>query len=195
MATSDACEPMWPVLEPRLPALIGDDDDDALWRTAVSAIYRDAEYLCRYNPRKRAVRTIIGACSHWLRPHQTRWTADGGFAWPSGYQASTHSRHGVPEHDATLAFTWDPGATEWAPERDPAPRSALTLRVTVPTRTRRHAQAAVHTLWTPGPPPDPNRPMCQFYGFRRIDGAWVLRATSDASLAYERVATALNPSR
>lgn len=47
------------------------DDDPVLWEQVVgggSPLYAE-----------------VGGCSHWLRPHQTLWTAAGGFAWRVGF--------------------------------------------------------------------------------------------------------------
>lgn len=58
--------------------LLGSEDDPELWQVAVQHI------LAQLTPVP-GMLVELGRCSHWLRPHQTRWTADGGFAWPSGY--------------------------------------------------------------------------------------------------------------
>jgi hypothetical protein len=46
----------------------------------------------------------------------------------------------------------------------------LVFRVAVPARSCLHSQAAVHSVWQPGPPPLPRVPLVQFYGFRRRSG-------------------------
>jgi hypothetical protein len=76
---------LWRTFEPIIVPLLSGDDDPALWAAVVNAIYPDAQALCRSVAGRRRVLTQLGRCSHWLRPHQTRWTADGGFAWPTGY--------------------------------------------------------------------------------------------------------------
>jgi hypothetical protein len=35
--------------------------------------------------RRRIRYAEIGYCHRWISPHQTPWSADGGFAWPFGY--------------------------------------------------------------------------------------------------------------
>ncbi|MCG6987828.1 MAG: hypothetical protein LJF06_06575, partial [Gemmatimonadetes bacterium] len=87
---------IWAEFESVLVPLLGGEDDLELWATVVAEVYEDAEYLCRYNPSRRWIETEIGAGSHWLRPHQTRWTADGGFAYPVGYEGGRFSTWSLP---------------------------------------------------------------------------------------------------
>jgi hypothetical protein len=112
-----------------------------------------------------------GACSHWARPHQTRWTVAGGFAWPSGYLSRKgHSLNGLPELDWSVLFRLTDG--RWRPVANFQGQQKVVLRAAVPSRTTRHKQAAVDTLWLPS-----NRTV--FYGFRKLDGAWTCVANSD----------------
>src|SRR4051812_22170100 len=90
---------LWSAFEPVIDPLLGADDDPALWWAVVNSVYTDAQVLCRLVPRTWAVVTQLGRCSHWLRPHQTRWSADGGFAWLTGYGGRRSSRLGLPEFD------------------------------------------------------------------------------------------------
>lgn len=181
----------WEDFEPHVVPNLGDEDDVALWRACVADVYRDAAYLCQHNPKERWVETVLGSCSHWLRPHQTRWTADGGFAWPTGYAGAPFSRSGLPEHDWHVRMFFDFEQGSWTavdPRKRFAPRSLLTFRVSVPSRTTRHPQAAVHTIWIPGSPPCPKEQLVQFYGYRRGERGWELRATSDTPAPYGVVA-------
>ena len=61
-----------------LARFLGEDDDPELWRAALSYTLAEIEP----GPR---VPVEVGRCSHWLRPHRSRWTAGGGFACPTGY--------------------------------------------------------------------------------------------------------------
>ncbi len=150
--------------------LLNAEDDSALWRVAIEHIFTGLE---------RIPGTIveIGRCSHWLRPHQTRWTADGGFAWPTGYGGGTQSRDGLPQFDWSVALAWTGERWEVVNPKTAKGRALnFSLRITIPSRTTRHAQAAVHTLWMSDR--DAER---RFYGFRRKDGAWVCTAESDSA--------------
>jgi hypothetical protein len=161
------------------------DDDPCLWEAAIDEILTDAEFLCRGGNIARVVLAELGRCSHWLRPHQTRWTADGGFAWPTGYGGVGFSRSGLPEFDWSCAWRWDAETGRWALAERHRPKGCLVLRVALPARTRRHLQAAVHTVWTPGSPADPRREFIQFYGFRRRDGDWICTAYQGDRSPYE----------
>lgn len=74
-------------------------DDPNFWKTAVSILMTDAEYDIGDYLGGQNIYLEVGSCSHWLRPHQTRWKADGGFAWPSGYGSTSFSLRGLPELD------------------------------------------------------------------------------------------------
>ncbi len=151
--------------------MLGGDDDPTLWAAVVNAVYADAHALCRAAAGGVRVFTRLGRCSHWLRPHQTRWTADGGFAWPTGYGGRPSSRAGLPEFDWFAQWVWCPQSGRWRAAFGDPPPGQLLFRVAVPARSRRHQQAAVHTAWRPGTPPRPRRvPLVQFYGFRKGPG-------------------------
>lgn len=79
-------------------ATVFDGEDWAFWEVALSSIEQDtAHEIGDYEGR--TIVMELGVCSHWLRALQTRWTADGGFAWPSGYMGGQWSRSGLPEFD------------------------------------------------------------------------------------------------
>ncbi len=182
-------ENLWPVFEPTIAPLLWDDDDPTLWAAAVNAVYPDAQALCRYVTSRGRVLTRLGRCSHWLRPHQTRWTANGGFAWPTGYDGPSFSRTGLPEFDWFGQWEWCPKSGGWAVAAgDPSPGQLL-FRVAVPGRSRRHGQAAVHSVWQPGTPPQPRVPLVQFYGLRERSG-WSCTAyhAAPSDRVYELVA-------
>jgi len=60
--------------------------------------YQDARDLCSLklhremansvdDPGSEAISgLVVGACSHWVRPHNSRWNAAGGFVCPDGYK-------------------------------------------------------------------------------------------------------------
>jgi len=151
------------------------EDDPALWERVLQILAEDASAIESIKNGSQLY-TEVGSCSHWLRPHQTRWTAAGGFAWPTGYGGSAFSRTGLPGFDwsVTLQFTQAP--IGWViPEGFPTKRPN-SLRAAIPSRTTRHRQAAVHTLWPAGTLNAKKRTV--FYGFRNVNGVWELKACS-----------------
>jgi hypothetical protein len=170
---------LWSAYKKVIEPLLGAEDDPALWQSVVNTVFPDAQALCQLVQGSWRVITQLGSCSHWLRPHQTRWTADGGFAWPTGYQGRPWSRLGLPEFDWFRERTWRPGLKQ------------LLFRVAVPSRSRRHRQAAVHTVWHPGKAFGFRSDVIQFYGFRRqASGSWACVAyrpwPSRVEVLYER---------
>jgi hypothetical protein len=147
----------------RLAECLNADDDPELWRAALCYILTEVST----GPE---VLVEVGRCSHWLRPHQTRWTADGGFAWPAGYGsgAGGYSRSALPQFDWSVVLAWN--GAEWEVIERRSVRT--TLRIAIPSRTRRHRQAAIHTLWHTG-----REKEVVFYGFRRRDGGWACTAS------------------
>jgi hypothetical protein len=142
-------------------------DDPDFWEAALTVLAQ--EFVQRFSEERGTRRSVlqIGPCSHWVRPHQTRWTAAGGFAYPEGYQNS------LPAFDwyALLGFQ----ASRWVPlEKLPSKRSVV-FRAALPVRTARHKQAAIHTKWSISEQP-------VFYGFRNVDGTWRCVAVSDEQL-------------
>ena len=183
---------IWTAISSQLTARLSSEDDLSAWETIASTVFSDAEALLLDLGTSIEVRTRLGRCSHWLRPHQTRWTADGGFAWPSGYWGQGYSRFGIPEFDWFLEARWDAKAKSWVPVKlRPKSRGTLLFRVAVPSRTARHDQAAVHTIWRPGPPQHRRNELLQVYGFRKQDGAW--RATAYEALPDESAYESTEP--
>jgi hypothetical protein len=154
--------------EPILARLDSEDDAD-LWRRVIATILGDVVQADDYV-------ITIGRCSHWLRPHQTRWTADGGFAWPTGYSGSAYSRYGRPEYDWSIDLKCNSDRCELAPTNAATPL----VYVTIPSRTTRHMQAAVHTRWTK------SHAAIRFYGFRKKPDGWRLTAVSDPTAEPDR---------
>ena len=145
---------MWDLFTNRLSS----DDDPALWDAALDYILAEVD--------KRAGAVVeIGRCSHWLRPNQMRWKADGGFAWPVGYgKRGRGVWGGLPEFDWSVLLVWTGESWELAEQKS----GEGMLRVAIPSRTTRHAQAAIHTLWKIG-----REKQRVFYGFRKKDRGWV----------------------
>jgi hypothetical protein len=158
---------------------LDEEDDEMLWQEAIGQIIADARQFASDDSDKKAVVIAhVGRCSHWLRPHQSRWVtnADGGFAAPIGYVGSGFSPRRLPEFDWSLKWQWDRDSVRWIQSKQPNGKRLFEFRIAIPSRTRRHAQAAVHTLWRPGTPANPNNKLVQFYGFRKDPDTWELTA-------------------
>jgi hypothetical protein len=152
------------------------EGDPALWELVLRVLAEDASTLEAVINGSQLY-AEVGICSHWLRPHQTRWTAAGGFALPVGYGGTRFSRTGLPLFDWSVKLQFNPDPIGWvSPKKTPAKRS-LSVRVAVPSRTTRHRQAAVHTLWPPRTL-HARRERTVFYGLRNLDGIWELKACS-----------------
>lgn len=153
---------MLPSIDELILGRLNRDDDPELWRAVWYAVIPDF-----FGPAAE-LNIEFGCCSHWLRPHQTRWTAGGGFAWPTGYGGSGYSRMGLPLFDWSVQTT-----TRSILARPEDSSNSPRLRVAIPARSRRHAQAAIHTLLTR----DGQR-FVRFYGFRKVAENWQLVAVS-----------------
>lgn len=161
-------------LDPAIAEHLAADDDASLWDMATNTILNETSVLYGNAPEKLFAQ--IGCCRHWIRPHQRRWTADGGFAWPAGYDKTTtgYSFSALPELEWSVYLRWT--GVAWEPGR--TGERCLLLRVSIPGRTARHLQAAVHTIWTPRSPMSKEK-VLQLYGFRKKDGVWLLTATQE----------------
>lgn len=158
--------------------MLGDEDDAELWRAAI-------QYIMLGFPQVQRRFVEIGRCSHWLRPHQTRWTADGGFAWPSGYGGTGYSRTGLPLFDWSIVLAWTGERWNAIPSRDKrGKRVAPSLRIAIPSRTTRHFQAAIHTRWVSG-----KKWEDRFYGFRKKGAIWRCTAESEWKYVFIRTPT------
>ncbi len=151
-----------------------DEDDVLLWFLVLETVISDVQLLQNDAEVKMPLYLEVGACSHWHRPHQTTWKPGGGFAYPSGYGGG-HSMgpFGWPEHDTFVLFRWRPKKKQW---RLVLPiyetKRKLICRVSIPTRTARHNQAAVRVVWSPGSPQNARRKLEILYGFRKREGDW-----------------------
>jgi hypothetical protein len=87
-----------------------------------------------------------------------------------GYKDASGWSHGLPEFDWSEIFSFD--GDEWQNVRKFGGKKQMVLRVAVPSRTARHKQAVVHSIWST------SRELT-FYGFRNFDGKWVCVAASD----------------
>ena len=75
-------------VEDRLTA----QDDPGVWKEILAVL--GEEFLQRYRAEqceKESWFLRIGACSHWVRPHQIRWLAAGGLRCPSDTREDSNS--------------------------------------------------------------------------------------------------------
>lgn len=149
------------------------DDDPELWIVATKALFAEASLLAVET--KDEVYAQIGCCHHWISPHRPiHWTADGGFAWPFGYDKTTTgpSYRAMPEFSWSESFKWT--SSGWEPGQ--TGRRCLSFRIAIPARTARHLQAAIHTIWTPHSPVSTEK-VIKLFGFRNHDGHWTMTAS------------------
>jgi len=140
------------------------DDDPTFWQTALAVLAEEFVHRHAEESAKGNWAVVVGACSHWERPHQTRWTAAGGFAYPEGYQQY------FPKLDWTVTMLYREGRL-LPVTKLPGKRVGL-FQIAMPSRTLRHKQAAVHTRW-------PTGSKSVLFGFRKLNGKWKCVAVSD----------------
>lgn len=162
------------MLNPLIVEHLTADDDPDLWDVATTILLTEAAEEAAAGARE-DVYAQVGCCHHWISPHHPiRWTADGGFAWPFGYDKTTTGW----SYRALPAFTWSESlrwtGDDWEPGR--TGRRCLLFRVAIPARTARHLQAAVHTIWMPRLPTGREK-VVQLFGFRKRKGVWSLTAS------------------
>jgi hypothetical protein len=87
------------------PELLEKDDHAELWRVALDQFLTEVR-------KKTHITVEVGRCSHWLRPHQSQWTADGGFAWACGYRCGSGGHHysALPQFDWSVVLRWNTGS-------------------------------------------------------------------------------------
>lgn len=169
----------------RILERLGETDDPDFWRVALTEILDEAAFLCAASNTKTPIVAQIGACSHWVRPNQYRWIDGGGFAAPFGYGGGGRPWKGLPEFDWSERLAWDFEAQSWAPSDLILGGRRLTLRIALPTRTRRHPQGAIHTQWTPGSPVATRAKLHMGYGYRRLANGWTRVAERGSAESYE----------
>ncbi len=139
------------------------DDDPEFWQTALSVLADEFAILVSKPGTEKDWAMLVGACSHWRRPHQERWTVAGGFAWPS-------ENRSFPNLDWSMTLLYRDGELLPVPK---LPGKGIRLfRVAMPSRTRRHKQAAVRACWG-------NTGESVLFGFRCMNAKWRCVAVSD----------------
>jgi len=146
-------------------------DDSEAWKAILDVISEEFEERYRAKQgEKESWFLRIGACSHWVRPHQSRWLAAGGFALPIGYKGAAGWSNGLPEFDWSVILSFD--GERWKRVDRFSGKKQIVMRVAVPARTARHRQAAIHTMWS-------TSHQMTLYGFRNVNQKWVCVAASD----------------
>lgn len=172
------------ILPPTILKYLEESDDPKLWLEVLAAVAADAAGLYAQGMRSRLY-AVIGSCSHWVRPHQSRWTAAGGFALPIGYGDGAGLLEGIPNLDWCVTLQFNPGAMDWASPTQAPTKRYKSVRLAVPARTMRHHQAAVHAIWAPGTL-DKKHKRTVYCGFRHFPEGWQLAARSEFGEALKR---------
>ena len=161
------------MLHPVIAEHLAGDDDPDLWNLATTTLLEEA--VAEAANTNEDLYANVGCCRHWISPHHPiRWTANGGFAWPFGYDKTTTSwsYRALPEFTWSESLKWT--GTAWDHSR--TNKRCLGFRIAIPARTTRHLQAAIHTIWAPRSPTGKEK-VVQLYGFRKKDGVWSLTAS------------------
>ena len=117
------------------------EGDPPLWKAALSVLADDLALRTLEKVRYRVWAMVVGACSHWVRPHNSRWNAAGGFVYPAGYKDHVH------ELNWSVIFVSQDN--KWTSALKLPGKTIDVFRVAIPKRTARHKQAAIYTRWTP----------------------------------------------
>jgi hypothetical protein len=92
---------------------------------------------------------------------------------------------GLPEFDWFVVVHWNREAKKWQMVTPKFfGKKKLVFRIALPTRSLRHQQAAVHTIWSPGSPDRPDRKIEPLYGFRKLNGQWQCVTNSHSLIHY-----------
>lgn len=156
---------------------LSDGDDARFWLIILDDLTQEFSSLGLDECASHKIFLQIGACSHWLRPHQTRLTAAGGFALPAGYLGSGSSRDGLPEFDWFVLLHRNQIEGSWEQSDKFFGKRQLVCRVALPTRTLQHNQAVISVLWSPGTPVQPKQKTKSFYAYRKNADGWKQTAT------------------
>src|SRR5262245_16355314 len=147
------------ILERAIPSERFDNEHDIdLWRVALTSIIGETQAFYAKEFKRQTILACIGSCSRWIRPHQSRYKAAGGFANPHGYgnAGGGYSFSSMPEFDWCATWKQSPDRRSWSLSKGRPGRRPLVLRIAIPARSARHQQCAVHTIWQPGTPTSPD---------------------------------------
>lgn len=147
-------------------------DDTRFWLTVFDDLTQEFLSLGIDKRKGYEIFLQIGACSHWLRPHQTRLTGAGGFALPAGYLGGGFSRDGLPEFNWSVLLHRNQTQGSWLETDKFFGKRQLLCRAALPTRTVQHNQAVINVSWSPGTPAQPKQKTKLFYAYRKIADKW-----------------------
>lgn len=159
-------------LERAILPRLSERDDPSFWLTVIWDLEQAFSRDGIDETRGYEIFLQIGACSHWLRPHQTRLTSAGGFALPAGYLGSGFGRDGLPEFDWFVLFHRNQTEAHWSTSNKFFGKRQLICRIALPTRTLQHDQAVINILWSPGTPARPKEKAKFFYAYRKVSDDW-----------------------
>ena len=159
-----------------IKSYLTDTDDPALWQGVLRIACNDVSTEVAESQTQRDVFLVVGPCSSWLRPHQTRWrVGDLEFAWPSGYGGVGFSRTGLPALDWCCCFQYSgTGAYTMVEVPHRFKNRQILLRIAIPTQTAARRKAAINMYWTPGTPRNVRRSVVRFLAMSREDDQWCL---------------------
>ena len=159
-----------------LSAHFGADDDLALWLAVLLFVNGDISRRLSESESTRDLLLLVGSCSKWLRPHQTRFRIqDEHYAWPSGYSGVGFSRTGLPEFDWCCCFRRDDSDYMRIDVPHKVAKRQHLVRVVIPTQTRKRTRASINVFWTPGTPADRRQPLVQLLAFHKTGDQWDLK--------------------
>lgn len=158
---------------------MSENDDFNFWSTFFEVWNKDFILFQSDKIKKHEIFVELGACSHWLRPHQYRLTAAGGFAVPIGYLEGGQYGDGLPEFDWSVLIHWNKEKSDWSFVTKYFGKKKLVCRIALPTRTLKHKQAVGNVLWRSGTPQNPAGKSKSYYAFRNVDGNWICAATGE----------------
>ena len=166
---------------------LGADDDPLLWSEVLRVVAEDASVLgCT------KLYAVVGCCSNWLRPHQSRWTAAGGFALPVGYGDGEGFLRGLPNLDWNAILQFDHAHLGWTIPPQPPTKGFNSVRLAIPARTARRRQAAVHAVWSPRTSATRQK-QTAYYGFRKSADGWCLVAHYQRGEGEPLISTTIAP--
>ncbi len=164
-------------LETTILPRLSENDDAHFWQKVLAELAQEFSLLGVDECKGYDIFLQIGACSHWLRPHQTRLTVAGGFALPAGYLGGGFSRDGLAEFDWSILLQRDKTNGAWLESNKFFGKRQLLCRVALPTRTVQHNQAVVQVFWSPGTPAQPKEKAKSFLAYRKTENEWQQVAT------------------
>src|SRR5260370_28506563 len=116
------------MLHPLIEEHLTGDDDPNLWDVAATTLLAEAGATAADT--REEVYAQFGCCHHWISPHHPiRWAADGGFAWPFGYDKTTSGwfYRALPELAWSEFLRWFEWQARSVAQRNPVSVTDTTL--------------------------------------------------------------------